>query len=140
MGSPPFQGGSGVASQALAQVSSAASLKSLEDETNRSAVEWHYIAPGKPQQSAFIQSFNARLRDECLNEEVFGSLAEARAVIERWRRNYNTTRPHSAHGGLTPAEVRERAAADRLRSMGVSADRPLTARQGTDYQAPGPSE
>ena len=75
-----------------------------------------------------------------MNEEVFGSLAEARALIERWRRDYNTIRPHSAHGGLTPVEVRERAAADRLRSMGVSADRPLPAGQGSDYQTRGLSE
>jgi putative transposase len=53
--------------------------------TNRTGVDWHYIAPGKPQQNGFVESFNGKLRDECLNEEVFGSLAEARAVIERWR-------------------------------------------------------
>ena len=55
----------------------------------------------------------------------YGHEAEARAIIERWRRDYNTTRPHSAHGGLTPAEARARAAADRLRFLAVSADRPL---------------
>ena len=53
--------------------------------TNRARIEWHYIAPGKPQQNGFVESFNGRLRDECLNEEVFASLAEAKAVIERWR-------------------------------------------------------
>ena len=78
------------------------------DWTNRTGVEWHYIAPGKPQQNAFVESFNARFRDECLNEEVFGSVAEARTVIEYWRRDYNTARPHSAHGGLTPAQARPR--------------------------------
>lgn len=114
--------------------------RAVLDWTNRSGVEWHYIAPGKPQQNAFIEAFNARFRDECLNEEVFGSLAEARAVIERWRRDYNTIRPHSAHGGLTPAEAHRRAAADRLRSMEVSADRPLTAEPETDYQTQGLSE
>jgi putative transposase len=114
--------------------------RAVLDWTNRSGVEWHYIAPGKPQQNAFIEAFNARLRDECLNEEVFGSLAEARAVIERWRRDYNTIRPHSAHGGLTPAEAHRLAAAGRLRSMGVSADRSLPAEQGTDYQTQGLSE
>jgi putative transposase len=114
--------------------------RAVLDWTNRSDVEWHYIAPGKPQQNAFIEAFNARFRDECLNEEVFGSLAEARAVIERWRRDYNTIRPHSAHGGLTPAEAHRRAAADRLRSMKVSADRPLPAEPGTDYQTQGLSE
>jgi len=73
---------------------------------NRIGVDWHYIAPGKPQQNGFVESLNGKLRDECLNEEVFGSLAEARAVIERWRLDYNHVRPHSAHGGLTPEAVR----------------------------------
>jgi putative transposase len=52
---------------------------------------------GKPQQNGFVESFNVKLRDECLNEEVFANLAEARAVIERWRLDYNHVRPHSAH-------------------------------------------
>ena len=51
-------------------------------------VAWHYIEPGKPVQNAFVESFNSRLRDECLNEYVF-SLAEARAIIEAWRHDYN---------------------------------------------------
>lgn len=84
--------------------------------TNRTGVSWHYIAPGKPTQNAFVESFNGRFRDECLNEEVFASLAEARAVIERWRRDYNQVRPHSAHGGLTPEAVRMRSAGGRLRN------------------------
>ena len=82
--------------------------------TNRSGLEWHYIAPGKPTQNAFVESFNGRFRDECLNEEVFTSLAEARSVIERWRQDYNEVRPHSAHGGLTPEAVLIRSAGDRL--------------------------
>jgi putative transposase len=84
--------------------------------TNRTGVEWHYIAPGKPVQNAFVESFNGRFRDECLNEEVFTSLAEARAVIKRWRRDYNQVRPHSAHGGLTPQAAFIRSAGDRLRN------------------------
>jgi len=68
--------------------------------TNRTGVDWHYIAPGKSQQNGLVESFNGRLRDECLNEEVFATLAEVRAVIERWRLDYNRVRPHSAHGGL----------------------------------------
>ena len=67
-------------------------------------VEWHYIAPGKPQQNAFIESFNGRLRDEFLNETLFTSLAQARAALEEWRRDYNTGRPHSRIGWLTPAD------------------------------------
>lgn len=82
--------------------------------TNRTGVEWHYIAPGKPTQNAFVESFNGRFRDECLNEEVFTSLAEARAVIARWRQDYNQVRPHSAHGGLTPEAAARRPAGDRL--------------------------
>ena len=73
---------------------------------NRTGIDWHYIAPGKPQQNGFVESFNGKLRDECLNEEVFANLAEARAVIERWRLDYNHVRPHSAHGALTPEAVR----------------------------------
>jgi putative transposase len=66
-------------------------------------VGWHYIQPGKPTQNAFIESFNGRLRDELLNETLFTSLAQARAALEAWRRDYNGERPHSALGWLTPA-------------------------------------
>jgi putative transposase len=69
------------------------------DETG---VGWHYIAPGKPQQNGFIESFNGRLRDELLNETLFRSLPHARAVLEAWRRDYNETRPHSKLGWMTP--------------------------------------
>jgi putative transposase len=67
-------------------------------------VEWHYIAPGKPQQNGFMESFNGKLRDECLNEHVFCSLTEARHLIESWRIDYNTVRPHSSLGYSTPEE------------------------------------
>ena len=67
--------------------------------------QWHYIASGKPQQNGFAESFNGRLRDECLNEHLFPSLAAARRIIEAWRRDYNTVRPHSSLGGLAPVEV-----------------------------------
>jgi putative transposase len=66
-------------------------------------VGWHYIAPGKPVQNAFIESFNGRLRDELLNETLFRSLPHARATLQGWRRDYNTDRPHSRLGWLTPA-------------------------------------
>jgi putative transposase len=68
-------------------------------------IEWHYIAPGKPQQNGFIESFNGRLRDELLNETLFGSVAEARRYLAAWREDYNEVRPHSAHKGQTPAEI-----------------------------------
>jgi putative transposase len=61
------------------------------------------IAPGKPTQNAYVESFNGRFRDECLNEHWFTSLAHAEAVIEAWRREYNEERPKKRLGGLTPA-------------------------------------
>jgi putative transposase len=67
-------------------------------------IEWHYIQPGKPQQNAFVESFNGRLRDECLNETAFSSLAEARAVLAAWRDDYDRVRPHSALANRTPEE------------------------------------
>jgi putative transposase len=69
-------------------------------------VDWHYIAPGKPQQNAFVESFIGRLRDECLNETLFGSLAQARAILESWRIDYNGVRPHSALANRTPDAFR----------------------------------
>ncbi len=66
-------------------------------------IAWQYIEPGKPMQNGFVESFNGRLRDEFLNETLFGSLDHARAMLEEWRRDYNTVRPHSRIGWLTPA-------------------------------------
>jgi putative transposase len=71
-------------------------------------VEWHYIAPGKPTQNGFIESFNGRLRDECLNEHLFSNLGHAREIIEAWKIDYNTRRPHTSLGGLTPTEFAAR--------------------------------
>ena len=71
-------------------------------------VEWHYIAPGKPQQNAFAESFIGRLRDEMLNETLFSSLGHAREALTEWRRDYNHTRPHSSLGGVPPAEFAAR--------------------------------
>jgi putative transposase len=53
--------------------------------TEINGIEWHYIAPRKPQQNGFMESFDGKLRDECLNEQVFSSLAEAKCIIECWR-------------------------------------------------------
>jgi len=66
-------------------------------------IEWHNIAPGKPMQNAFVESFNGRMRDECLNEHVFTTLTEARRIVEAWRIDYNTVRPHGRLGKLPPA-------------------------------------
>jgi putative transposase len=80
------------------------------DAFSRRDVEWHYIAPGKPAQTGLIESFNGRLRDECLNEHLFARLPEARRIIEQWRTNYNTLRPHTSLDGLAPTEFAARPA------------------------------
>lgn len=67
-------------------------------------VRLHFITPGKPVENAYVESFNGKLRDECLNENWFESLAEARGVVEAWRVDYNQARPHSALGYRTPEE------------------------------------
>lgn len=67
-------------------------------------VEWHYIAPGKPMQNGFVESFNGSFRDECLNETLFSSLTQARAAITAWKEDYNRNRPHSSLGNITRSE------------------------------------
>lgn len=71
---------------------------------DQNRVTWHYIAPGKPTQNAFIESFNGRLRDELLNETLFTTLAQARVALGCWRADYNNERPHSQLGWKTPSE------------------------------------
>lgn len=90
------------------ELTSRAILQWQEDR----AVEWHYIAPGKPMQNGFVESLNGRLRDECLNEHLFRSLAAARIIIEDWRIDYNANRPHTSLGGLTPNEFATRSRQD----------------------------
>ena len=103
--------------------------------TEKTQLDWHYIAPGKPMQNAFIESFNGRLRDELLNETLFSSLDHAKAMLAVWRFDYNDNRPHSQLGWQTPAEFAftfnpRRALA--LRDMKSSAPSPVasTAQQG----------
>lgn len=67
-------------------------------------VQWHYIQPGRPMQNGHVESFNGRFREECLSENLFDSLNHAREVIEQWREDYNTCRPHSALDNRTPLE------------------------------------
>jgi len=88
-------------------------------------LDWHYIQPGKPVQNAFIESFNSKLRDECLNEHAFLSLAEARAIIDEWRNDYNHLRPHSSLGALTPVEFVKQQGGGSLEQVLGSALRPL---------------
>lgn len=99
-------------------------------------VEWHYIAPGKPMQNGFIESFNGRLRDELLNETLFSSLSLARASLIKWRLDYNGTRPHSQINWQTPNEFASTFTPQRalaLHRTESSAPQPVvsTAYQGT---------
>lgn len=95
-------------------------------------VAWHYIAPGKPQQNAFAESFIGRLRDELLNETLFRSLPHARAVLQAWRVDFNTSRPHSRLGWMTPTAYAEDRRSAALRCTDGSAPRTVstTAQQG----------
>jgi putative transposase len=68
-------------------------------------IRWDYIQPGKPYQNGYIESFNGKLRDECLNENIFVSLQEAKRLVETWREEYNEQRPHSSLNGKTPNEI-----------------------------------
>lgn len=71
---------------------------------HRNGVQLEFSRPGTPTDNAYIEAFNGRFRDECLNQHWFASIDEARHTIEQWRQEYNTERPHSALGNQTPAE------------------------------------
>ena len=81
--------------------------KALDEWAYRRGVKLNFIRPGKPIENAYAESFIGRLRDECLNENWFLSLKDARDIIENWRIDYNDGRPHSSLGGLTPREFVE---------------------------------
>ncbi len=81
--------------------------KSLDAWAYRRGVKLNFIRPGKPIENAFAESFNGRLRDECLNTNWFLNVRHAREVIEHWRKDYNAVRPHSALGGLAPHQFTE---------------------------------
>ena len=98
--------------------------------SQETGVDWHYIAPGKPTQNAFVESFNGRLRDELLNETLFISLSHARAALDVWKDDYNTVRPHSSLGNLPPAAYAKLSASamqrdGTLRSLPGFAPRPV---------------
>ena len=88
------------------------------------------IPSGKPQQNGFVESFNGKLRDECLNEEVevFDTLTDARKILARWRHGYNHHLPNSSLGGLTPAARRS------LVHVGTLAPDPLATTPPMDYE------
>lgn len=81
--------------------------KDLDQWAYKRGVRLHFIQPGRPVQNAFIESFNGRLRDECLNQNFFATLEDARLKIEVWRRDYNEDRPHTALGDMTPRQFAE---------------------------------
>jgi putative transposase len=85
--------------------------KAMLNWAHRKAIALRLIEPGKPNQNAYVESFNGRFRDECLNEHWFVSLAHARVVIEPWRQEYNDERPKRSLGGLTPAQYAKQLAA-----------------------------
>lgn len=78
--------------------------------SQKTGIKLNFIQPGKPTQNAFVESFNARLRDGCLNQHWFQSLNEARQIIEDWRQHYNHERPHSSLGYQAPSMFESRAA------------------------------
>jgi putative transposase len=82
--------------------------RALDEWAYRNGIVLDFIRPGKPVENAFIESFNGRLRDECLNAQVFGNLSDASRKLEVWRVDYNTARPHSPIDDMTPAEFAER--------------------------------
>jgi putative transposase len=82
--------------------------KALDEWSYRQQLQLRFIEPGKPQQNAYIESFNGKFRDECLNEHWFLTMQHARQVINAWRQEYNTERPHSSLGYLTPDRFAER--------------------------------
>jgi len=88
----------------------------IQDWLRSKGVKTIYITPGSPWENAYIESFHDKLRDECLNRELFGSLLEAQVIIEQWRVEYNGLRPHSALGYRTPDEFAARVGSLRLRS------------------------
>ena len=81
--------------------------KALDAWAHEHGVKLQFIRPGKPVENAYIESFNGRLREECLNQHAFVSLDDARKRIETWRTDYNSARPHSALGQLAPDQFRQ---------------------------------
>jgi putative transposase len=81
--------------------------RAMDEWAYRKGVKLNFIRPGKPIENAFAESFNGRLRDECLNTNWFLSVKHAREIIDNWGKDYNTVRPHSALGGLAPQKFLE---------------------------------
>lgn len=90
--------------------------KAMDAWAFKNKVRLHFIRPGKPNENAFIESFNGRFRDECLNENMFETLGDARMIIDAWGIDYNDVRPHSSIDDLTPTEF-ERLHHDKMKDQ-----------------------
>lgn len=112
--------------------------KAMFDWSERTGVRLRFIEPGKPVQNAFVESFNGKFRDECLNLHWFRSLRHAREEIGRWRHHYNTERPHSALGYLSPTECLTKTTASAFETRAVSTLPLNTANQPEDSRSPRP--
>jgi putative transposase len=112
--------------------------KAMFDWSERTGVRLRFIEPGKPVQNAFVESFNGKFRDECLNLHWFRSLRHAREEIGRWRHHYNTARPHSALGYLSPTEFLTKTTAPALETLAVSAPPLNTQTQPENSGSPRP--
>ena len=109
--------------------------KAMFDWSERTGVRLRFIEPGKPVQNAFVESFNGKFRDECLNLHWFRSLRHAREEIDLWRHHYNTRRPHSALGYLSPTEFLMKTTAPALETLAVSAPPLKTETQPEDSRS-----
>lgn len=94
----------------------------VDQWAHRRGVKLHFIDPGKPTQNPFIESFNGKFRDECLNEHWFVNIPHARVIVREWTKDYNTKRPHSSLGYMTPAEFAQAASPHGGLLMTYSAD------------------
>ena len=117
------------------EFTSMAILKWVQD----TGIDRHFIAPGKPRQNGFIERFNGKLRDECHNETLFGTLGEAGKTLEEWQEDYTWRRPHSALGNLTPMEFSQRKATDKMAAQGHRFNPKNSAQAGEDLGLRSPS-
>ena len=95
----------------------------IQDWLGKASIKTIYITPGSPWENGYIESFHDKLRDECLNRELFGSLLEARVILETWRIEYNESRPHSSLHYLTPGEFVRRSNSGLRSPSGLPASR-----------------
>jgi putative transposase len=95
--------------------------RAVDQWAYKQRLDWHTIQPGRPMENSYVESFNGRFRDECLNENWFSSLADAREKIEQWRQDYNEARPHSSLQYRTPMEFASQSAGFYVARVGTGA-------------------